>query len=1305
MDETLEIKDFAEFVRARPDTHVGAIHKQAGLRPLVGWKDDVVRAMQYATESPFSALSAAEAHRLLAEQQVIEKPTKTTAVAAAEPAAAASKKPKDVACGAHVLIEVSPALEKIIDEVLQNALDRQHKDPLLSRIDVDVDASTGTISVKNDGHGMPVTKPARTSPDIPDAYWPTIVCTKDMAGGNFTKSAKGHYAGGRNGIGMKVSNILSSMFRFEVLDLTNQLHFVQTWTDGMRVASPAEVKPKKTQRGYVRVTFQPDLAYFKERVGSFGPHVLLLIQSRAFEIAAQSRVPVYLNGVRVPVSSTAQLASLFTPLGTRCAQSHVVSDSGRLLLDVSVLPASDAGVRPGVLAFVNGIRCCRGTHVEACLRTLGAALLTAVRTKSKRLDLKSVTATQVRESAWIVLAVNLDEPAFTAQAKTELQTPESAWGFSWMPDDAFQTRVCTLLADAIAASLMVKDTRKALAAANSASTGLSRRVVNLPKYEPAGTAGKPGTAATLLLTEGDSAMTLAMAGRAVVGSELWGVYCLKGKPLNPRDKSLASFVGNEVLCNVAKILGLEYGRVYESDDDTRRLNYRFLEVFADQDHDGGHIVGLIVNWVQYCWPSLLALRPDFIRRFASPVLIGRPKRGPVVKFLSIQTFKQWAAANPVAAAACTFQYFKGLGSHNESMGQEYFSNHSQYSVSLFYTAASDAKTLDQYFGPSKVCTGVRKELIASPASEDAVDYSQATVPLSTFLQLEVLPYFREDVLRSLPWSDGLKRTQRKLLWAVRTFMQPGKVSKFTELAMEAGKRAAYHHGEVSLYGTLVAMAQSHAGSNNVNLFMSASIMGSRLNERDHYTAPRYMTTGLSPIVPFLLRKEDDPVLTYRVEDGDKRVEPVVFWPVIPLDVLNGCVGIGTGWNTCVMPYHISDIVSACMGAAVDAPGWMDAADAATPWFDHLTGAVLSSDKTWVSTGLYTVTRPSADVVIVQILDLPFGVWAHKHDKEKLAPYMVRPDNAAGFIKRKDSDTTNARICYTLTCDAVAMAAALGADWCEAEGELVLNARATAHWNSADASILAQAQRAFEHGALPRFPKLEAALGLVSTFQKSWMYRLDAGGGVQHFSSLSVIIRDYAVGRLKVYAARKAYGLREYARQRTELDNKVRFIEALNARDMDPRAYDNTRAWWSDLFKRGFVPDADIRPETPAVLVEDGMACLVRNESASEHDDDDDEGEDMSSSAVMTFRYLTSLRATQWTRAGLATLQTALDQVKTRIAELETQTPQDMWLRELRELLDAHAGFFADRAQKNKVIMPGAAAAKAAPKQSRKRKAV
>ncbi len=516
-----------------------------------------------------------------------------------------------------------------------------------------------------------------------------------------------------------------------------------------------------------------------------------------------------------------------------------------------------------------------------------------------------------------VLSVHIDGPAFDHQNKAELDSPESSWGWHWTPDAAFCARAATLLADDVASSLVLRSEQKALTAANALTDGASsRRVVNIAKYEPADEAGSADTQAVLVLTEGDSAMSLAMAGRAVRGSARMGVFCLKGKPPNPRGKSIVKIVDNKVLSNVAKILGLEYGRVFTTEADLRRrLNYRFVELFADQDYDGGHIVGLIINWLHACWPSLLELRPDFVRRFASPVIIVRGPGAaaePLHSFLSQVEFKAWVGrAGPTALAAGRVQYFKGLGSHTQAMGRTYFTHPERYVLTLEYAAARDGPALVTFFDPDHAAA--RKELVGCTPRADALDYAALTAPLEEFLHLEVLPFFRDDVLRSLPWPDGLKRTQRKLLWACRLVAKPGVARKLTDLAMKCGEVSNYHHGEASLYATLVGMAQAHAGTNNINMFMCSSMMGSRLTKRNKYSAPRYLTTGPSPILPLLLRPEDDPILVYRIEDGDHAVEPVTFYPVVPLDVLNGTDGVGTGWKTIIPAFHLTDIIAALRG--------------------------------------------------------------------------------------------------------------------------------------------------------------------------------------------------------------------------------------------------------------------------------------------------------------------------------------------------------------------------------------------------------
>ena len=56
--------------------------------------------------------------------------------------------------------------------------------------------------------------------------------------------------------------------------------------------------------------------------------------------------------------------------------------------------------------------------------------------------------------------------------------------------------------------------------------------------------GRRSQECTLILTEGDSAKALAMAGLEVIGRDFYGVYPLRGKMLNVRDSSLKSIKEN-----------------------------------------------------------------------------------------------------------------------------------------------------------------------------------------------------------------------------------------------------------------------------------------------------------------------------------------------------------------------------------------------------------------------------------------------------------------------------------------------------------------------------------------------------------------------------------------------------------------------------------------------------------------------------------------------------------------------------------------------------------------------------------------
>lgn len=150
-----------------------------------------------------------------------------------------------------------------------------------------------------------------------------------------------------------------------------------------------------------------------------------------------------------------------------------------------------------------------------------------------------------------------------------------------------------------------------------------------------------------------------------------------------------------------------------------------------------------------------------------------------------------------------------------------------------------------------------------------------------------------DNIRSIPSvADGLKPGQRKVIWSCfkRNLKKEIKVAQLSGYVSEHGQ---YHHGEQSLHTTIVNLAQDFLGSNNINLLMPNGQYGSReLGGKDAASA-RYIYTQLSPLTRLLFNAADDSLLKQQKEDN-RPIEPETYLTIIPLVLVNGAEGIGTG---------------------------------------------------------------------------------------------------------------------------------------------------------------------------------------------------------------------------------------------------------------------------------------------------------------------------------------------------------------------------------------------------------------------------
>merc|ERR1719183_2115257 len=201
----------------------------------------------------------------------------------------------------------------------------------------------------------------------------------------------------------------------------------------------------------------------------------------------------------------------------------------------------------------------------------------------------------------------------------------------------------------------------------------------------------------------------------------------------------------------------------------------------------------------------------------------------------------------------------------------------------------------------------RKEWMNNYVDGTCIDHTQGSISYQDFVNLELVQFSKYSVMRSVPSiMDGFKPTQRKVLYCCfkRNLRSDVKVA---QMVGYVGEHSAYHHGEMSLSGTIISMAQDYVGSNNINLLVPSGQFGTRACGGSDHASARYIYTRLAPLTRLIFSPLDDSVLSYQQEDGQK-IEPLWYAPIIPMVLVNGATGIGTGWSTDVPNYDPRAII-------------------------------------------------------------------------------------------------------------------------------------------------------------------------------------------------------------------------------------------------------------------------------------------------------------------------------------------------------------------------------------------------------------
>src|SRR5210317_1630315 len=835
----------------------------------------------------------------------------------------------------------SPALLKIFDEILVNAIDRNSMYPKnVTSLSVSIDKETGEITVENNG---PLGGIAVKMHEKEGLWNPELTFGHLLTSTNYDDTQK-RVVGGRNGYGAKLTNVYSTKFSIKIKDGENKCMYTQEWTDNMKTCGTPKIKKYSSATSSVSITFVPDWKRFG--MSKMDDSIYKIFEKRVYDanICTSQNCKVKFQGDALPKATFNTYAKMYTKSDEICT---FTSDRW----SVCIAPSDDGFEH---VSFVNGICTTKGgSHVDHVSGILANGIIEDMAKKIK------LRPQQVKNAFFVFVKATLVNPSFSSQVKSECTLKPQDFGSKFEPPKTF---IKTILKTSIQSELMALSKFREMKELKKTDGSRKSKITGIPKLDDANKAGTQHSGkCTLIVTEGDSAKTLAIAGLSVVGRDHYGVFPLRGKCKNVRDASVKQLTENKEFNDLKKILGLQQGKVYTS---LSELRYGRLMIMTDADNDGSHIKGLILNMIHYFWPSLLKL--NFVVSMVTPI-IKATKGSETKSFYTDSAFRTWYRSGK---QGWRIKYYKGLGTSTSAEAREYFKKIQDLTVKFDMDTMTDDSIVLAF---DKKKADARKSWLLESTAKDA---DQLEVPYGDVKQLDITDFVHKDLVnfsladlkRSIAHvADGLKPSQRKVMYSC--FQKNLKDEmKVAQLAAYVAEKSAYHHGEVSLAETIVKLANDYTGSNNINLLEPCGQFGTRLMGGKDASQTRYIFTRLSNDARKIFDPKDDAVLTYLDDDG-RSIEPEFYMPVIPTVLVNGTEGIGTGFSCYVPPFNPDDIKKNIMS-------FMNGKELKKmkPWFKGFRGRIFEDETGgWITEGIWQVIGTT-----VKVTELPPGRWTQDY---------------------------------------------------------------------------------------------------------------------------------------------------------------------------------------------------------------------------------------------------------------------------------------------------------------------------------------
>ncbi|GAA5863655.1 hypothetical protein JCM3774_001204 [Rhodotorula dairenensis] len=1126
----------------------------------------------------------------------------------------------------------TPGFYKIFDEILVNAADNKVRDPSMSEIRVVIDEEKHTISVKNDGQGIPIEIHKKEG-----IYVPELIFGNLLTSSNYDDD-EAKTTGGRNGYGAKLANIYSTEFIVETADSERGKKYKQVFSNNMSKKGTPKITENKKGEQYTQITFTPDLKRFNMDEGGFDRDILSLLHKRVWDMAGIiPKVKVYLNGKVLRCKDfKAYVEKLLGGVNEltgsagkkRGGGNKKAGDDGAVTAadalfgddddhnggdDDLVKAAADGDAatnKPTVIyervndrwdvafslsdgqfqqvSYCNAIATTKGgSHVNYVADQIVQGLVDLVKKKHKNITVKPF---QIKNHIALFVNCKIDNPSFDSQTKENMTLTMKKFGSKCVLSEQFLKKVA---ASGVIDNIVNWAKFKQDQALKKTDGHKRSRITGLVKLEDANNAGtRNGHKCTLILTEGDSAKALAVSGLAVVGRDNYGVFPLRGKLLNVREASGKALLENAEIQAIKQIMGLQQGKVYTSTDS---LRYGSLMIMADQDHDGSHIKGLIINFLDYWFPSLLKL-PNFLVEFITPI-VKVTKAKKELSFFTIPEYEAWKAETH-DGRGWKIKYFKGLGTSDTNDAKKYFSDMSRHRLPFKELTIEDRALIDMAFNKKKADD--RKEWLRGFVPGTYMDHDVDVVPISDFINKELILFSMADNVRSIPSVvDGFKPGQRKVLFGCFKRKLKNEI-KVGQLSGYISEHSAYHHGDVSLQGTIVGLAQNFVGSNNLNVLDPNGQFGTRLQGGKDAASARYIFTNVAQITRSVFHADDDNILEYLNDDGQS-IEPNWYIPVLPMVLVNGTDGIGTGWSSYIPNFNPSDIVANLRRKLAG-----EEMEPMHPWYRGFRGTIEKADKDgYKCSGLIERLDDST----VEITELPIRTWTQNY-KEMLESWVAGTEKQTAWVKDYKEYHTDTTVHFVVT-------------------------------------LTTAGKEAIEKDGLEKVFKIS---GKVNT---SNMVCFDPTGKIKKYATPEDIVSDFYDVRLDYYHRRKKHLVAELELVYDRLSNQARFILMIIKKELVLASRKKAEIV-AELRKRDFRPFPKVQ-----------KAHVVGDVDEADADADEEEEDPQAAAGGNSdYDYLLQMALSSLTTERVDKLVAERDARERELEELMGRTAQDLWRADL-----------------------------------------